>query len=279
MKKIFPGDRQHKKSVVEFFDRKGFYIILIVLIVIVGTTAVILSTQNINPMVPGPEAEDYIPDKIIPDDEVAEGEAEGTESSINDSTDKDTKAASGITGTDTVKDVPPEDTGTAKSASDTTTAANTGAKKSTAPKPTPTPEAKPQTFIMPVFGQVSLEYAMNRLIYSKTLEEWRTHSGIDIACEKGSPVKVVADGVVIEVKNDPRFGITVIVEHPGAIRSIYCNLASDDVVVPNQKVKQGEIIGSVGSSAMFEIAEEPHLHFEVMKNETIEDPALYLPKS
>ncbi len=266
MKKIFPGDRQHKKSVAEFFDRKGFYIILIVLIVIVGTTAVILSTQNINPMVPGPEADDYIPDKIIPDDEVAEGEQEGTESSINDSSEKDARATSVNTGSDTVKDVP-------------TIASDTGANKSTAPKATPTPAPKPQAFIMPVFGQVSLEYAMNRLVYSKTLEEWRTHSGMDIACEKGTPVKVVADGVVLEVKNDPRYGITVIVEHPGAIRSIYCNLASDDVVVPNQKVKQGEIIGSVGNSAMFEVAEQPHLHFEIMKKDTIEDPALYLPKS
>jgi len=50
---------------------------------------------------------------------------------------------------------------------------------------------------------VTFEYAMDRLVYSKTLDEWRAHSGVDLRADRGTPVKVVADGVVTEVKTIP----------------------------------------------------------------------------
>jgi len=73
-----------------------------------------------------------------------------------------------------------------------------------------TESGKKVTFVMPVYGEVTFEYAMDRLVYSKTLDEWRAHSGVDLRADRGTPVKVVADGVVTEVKNDPRFGVTVL---------------------------------------------------------------------
>ena len=59
---------------------------------------------------------------------------------------------------------------------------------------------------------------------------------------------------------------------------MYANLASPDMVLPNQIVEQGDSIGSVGDTAVFEIALEPHLHFEVLKNDELVDPKLYLPE-
>ena len=93
-----------------------------------------------------------------------------------------------------------------------------------------------ETFAMPVFGEVTLEYAMEQLVYSKTLEEWRAHSGIDLRADWGTPVKVVADGIVAEIKNDPRFGVTVVVEHGSGLKTLYkpCRWRMG---VPNQKVK------------------------------------------
>ncbi len=138
---------------------------------------------------------------------------------------------------------------------------------------------KQQSFQMPVIGEISLEYAMDKLVYSKTLEEWRAHAGVDIASDRGTPVRAVADGVISDVRNDSYYGITVVIDHGNDLKSLYRNLASDETVVVNQKVKQGEVVGSIGNTAMDESAEQPHLHFEVLKKDISVDPMTYLPKS
>lgn len=139
--------------------------------------------------------------------------------------------------------------------------------------------AKIQKFIMPVMGSVTFEYAKDKMVYSKTLEEWRTHSGIDIGGTKGANVKAVSDGIVSEIKTDPRYGNIVVIDHLNGIKTLYANLTSCDNVNPNQRIKQGEILGTIGDSASFESDEQSHLHFEVFKNNNIVNPLDYLPKN
>ena len=119
-------------------------------------------------------------------------------------------------------------------------------------------KSEPETFIMPVFGEITFDYAMDRLVYSKTLDEWRTHRGIDISSSMGTPVKAVADGVVTQIKHDPRFGITIVIEHKSGLKTVYCNLANDSMVVPT-KVRQ-ESNKQHWRHRTFEIAEPAHLH-------------------
>ncbi|HHV96763.1 MAG TPA: M23 family metallopeptidase [Clostridiaceae bacterium] len=138
-------------------------------------------------------------------------------------------------------------------------------------------ESEEVDFIMPVYGSIIYDYSMDKLAYSVTLNDWRTHNGLDIAVARGTPVKAVADGVVIGVYEDPKMGFTVIIDHENGLKTVYSNLASGDIVVPNQIVTQGETIGSVGNTALYEIALEPHLHFEVLKDDEHVDPKLYLP--
>lgn len=135
------------------------------------------------------------------------------------------------------------------------------------------------TFIMPVTGNIILDYSMDKLVYSKTLEEWRTHSGIDIASPRGTVVLAVSDGTITEIKKDPRYGITIVIEHDNGFKSIYANLATDDMVSPNQKVKAGDKVSCIGNTAIFESAEEAHLHFELYKDNKLVDPNKYLPVS
>ncbi len=134
-------------------------------------------------------------------------------------------------------------------------------------------------FIMPVEGKILMDYAMDRLIYSKTLDEWRTHSGIDISAPRGEAVKAVADGYVKEIKNDPCYGVTITIDHENGYKSIYSNLASGSMVSTNQKVKAGDPISSVGNTAIFECMDPPHLHFEMYKNDKLIDPKSVLPIS
>ena len=132
------------------------------------------------------------------------------------------------------------------------------------------------SFQMPVEGEITKKYARDNLVYSNTLEEWTTHLGIDIKAEKTSVVKASEAGTVKSIKNDPRYGLTIVIEHNKQYQTVYSNLLSSEFVVEGEKVEKGQSIGTVGNTAAFEIADEPHLHFEILKDSIQEDPTIYL---
>lgn len=132
------------------------------------------------------------------------------------------------------------------------------------------------TFCKPVEGEIMAEFAKDTLIYSNTLQEWVTHNGIDIKADKTTIVKASAEGTIKSIKNDPRYGITVVIEHVNGYSSVYSNLLTAEFVKEGEKVKQGQTIGTVGNTATFEIADESHLHFEILKDNQYVDPDLYL---
>lgn len=131
-------------------------------------------------------------------------------------------------------------------------------------------------FVKPVDGEIVKEFAKDNLLYSETLQEWTTHLGIDIKAEKTTVVKAAEAGVVKSIKNDPRYGLTIVIEHNDEYQTIYSNLLSSEFVVEGEKVEKGQSIGTVGNTAPFESADEPHLHFEILKNSVQVDPNIYL---
>lgn len=138
-------------------------------------------------------------------------------------------------------------------------------------------ETVPETkFIFPVEGEVIKEFAKDSLIYSETLEEWLTHNGIDIKAERSTVVKAVASGTVKSIKNDPRYGLTVTIEHSDGYTSSYSSLLTAEFVKEGEEVTQGQTIGTVGNSAVFEVAEDNHLHFELLKDGSNINPEMYL---
>lgn len=139
-----------------------------------------------------------------------------------------------------------------------------------------TTEKKDPTFTKPVEGEVIKLYGKEKLIYSNTLKEWTTHLGIDIKADKTTVVKASADGVVKSIKNDPRYGLTIVLEHQNGFSSVYSNLLTAEFVVVGENVKAGQTLGTVGNSATFEILDEPHLHFEILKDGGAVDPEMYL---
>ena len=137
-------------------------------------------------------------------------------------------------------------------------------------------EEKEPEFTKPVQGEVVKDFAKDTLIYSETLKEWITHMGIDIKADKTTVVKSAEAGTIKSIKNDPRYGITVVIEHTKGYTTIYSNLLTAEFVKEGEKVSQGQTIGTVGNTATFEIADEPHLHFEILKDGEYVDPNLYL---
>lgn len=135
---------------------------------------------------------------------------------------------------------------------------------------------KELVFAYPVEGTIVKDYAMDELMYSETLNEWTVHQGLDIKADRTTVVKAAEEGTVVAIKNDPRYGLTVIIEHQDGYKTIYSNLLTTEFVAEDEKVEKGQSIGTVGNSAVFEIADEPHLHFEMLKNGEYVDPKLYL---
>ena len=131
-------------------------------------------------------------------------------------------------------------------------------------------------FKPPVAGKIQTEYSMDKLIFSPTFNEWRTHSGVDIAAPRGEVVRAVGNGTIAEIKNDPRYGFTIVIDHNNGYKSVYSNLASDQTMQVGQEVKLGDPIGAVGATAIFESAEPTHLHFELYKENKLVDPATYI---
>ena len=131
-------------------------------------------------------------------------------------------------------------------------------------------------FDRPVEGEVVRDFAVDNLIYSDTLQEWTTHTGIDIKAEKTTVVKSAESGTVKTIKNDPRYGLTIIIEHANGFQTVYSNLLTSEFVVEGEKVEKGQSLGTVGNTAAFEIVDEPHLHFEIIKDNVQVDPNIYL---
>ena len=132
------------------------------------------------------------------------------------------------------------------------------------------------TFVSPISGTIIRDFAKDSLVYSDTLKEWITHKGIDIKADKTSVVSAVADGKVYAIKNDPRYGLTVIINHNNGFQSVYSNLLTAEFVVEGEEIKSGQSIGTVGNSASFEILDDYHLHFELLQNNEYLDPNIYI---
>lgn len=135
-------------------------------------------------------------------------------------------------------------------------------------------ENKPLTFISPVSGRVMTEHSLTVPVFSNTLEEWRVHAGIDISTEEAASVFAAADGTVSEISTHPRFGYTVKINHSNGVTTVYSNLSSlDEITVKvGDTVKCGDKIATVGDSAVYELADDPHLHFEAIQNNEKIDP-------
>jgi len=137
-------------------------------------------------------------------------------------------------------------------------------------------EIKEPVFERPVEGEIIKKFAKDTLVYSETLDEWVVHNGIDIKADKTTVVKAAEKGTVKAIKNDPRYGLTIVIQHDMDYTTVYSNLLTSEFVVEGEKVEKGQSIGTVGNTGAFEIADEPHLHFEMQKAGEAIDPINYI---
>ncbi len=129
--------------------------------------------------------------------------------------------------------------------------------------------------MMPVSGEIINEYSGSKPVKSKTMGDWRVHSGIDIKCSTATDIKVPYSGKVISLTNNKLTGNTVSIDHGnGYVSTIY---SVDNISAGvGTELKQGEILGTVGNNAPLEAAEDTHIHFELKKDGIYVNPMDYI---
>jgi murein DD-endopeptidase MepM/ murein hydrolase activator NlpD len=98
------------------------------------------------------------------------------------------------------------------------------------------------------------------------------HSGVDISAPSGTRVECSSDGIILEAGVQSGYGNTIVVDHGFGMTTKYGHLSKIFVVV-GQEVKRGQVIGAVGMTGR---ATGPHLHYEVIVNDTPVNPMKYL---
>lgn len=137
-------------------------------------------------------------------------------------------------------------------------------------------DIKTQPNIMPVNGDIIKPFSGGELVKDETLGVWRTHDGVDIKADVGTPVKAMNKGVVSEVKEDPLWGCCVIIDHGSGITGYYYSLSKALNVAAGDKVNAGQVIGTVGDTAECEAAELSHLHFGLKRDNSWIDPLEFI---
>lgn len=138
-------------------------------------------------------------------------------------------------------------------------------KKPAEPEKPDKPEAKTPVFVAPVVGTIMTEHSLTVPVFSDTLHEWRVHTGIDIATKENAEIYAAADGTVSAIYKDEKYGMTVEITHTPDFKTVYSNLSETlpEEISVGAEVKSGDLIATVGDTALFEIAGEPHLHFGI----------------
>ena len=131
-------------------------------------------------------------------------------------------------------------------------------------------------FVMPVanvtLGQTA---ALDRLVWNRTLLQWRTFNGVDFLGQTGTEVRAIMDGTVTNVQNTIMDGTVVTISHGGGLVSEYMAMSSASVQI-GQAVRAGDAIGAMGTS-MVNSAAGSHLHLQMRQNGNLVDPLTFLP--
>ena len=138
-------------------------------------------------------------------------------------------------------------------------------------------EDKLPSFVLPVKGSILKKHDATLQVYSLTMGDYRVHLGIDVVTTENAPVYAAADGKIEKIWEDVKMGYCIAVKHSGDCVTVYKNLGETlpEGISEGVSVRSGQLIATVGNSAMVEIAEEPHLHFEMTVGGLAVDPLEY----
>ncbi len=120
--------------------------------------------------------------------------------------------------------------------------------------------------------EVLRKYSADMPSYSKTLDVWEIHKGLDIAAEDGAEIKSILDGTVESVYSDERYGTSIELSYAEGLKVIYSGIKENVSLEKGDTVKQGDCIGYVGNTTNVENEDKTHIHIEAYKNDKAINP-------
>ncbi len=127
-------------------------------------------------------------------------------------------------------------------------------------------------YTQPVEAAVAQVFSQGKLVKNDTLDDWRTHNGVDYAADEGTPVLAVLGGEISRVEKDSLWGNVVEQKLDSGYVAIYAGLKDLPDLTIGQRVETGDVVGSVGNSSVIEKTQGAHLHFEVRSGNEYVDP-------
>lgn len=236
----------------DFFEDKGFYIILFLCVAAIGISGYVLFFTPQSPAAETIDTAVYEP-TILPEDYAP---VLGNENSIPIEPSPDTAQT---------PDAPEEDT-EAGQPDRNTASVNDGEPAEAVAQPSA------PVFVRPVAGELSVPFSDEELVYQETFGDWRTHMGADYSAQLGDRVYAITDGTVQEVYADALNGQCVVLEHAEGLTTVYMGLGDKVKVKQGQTVKAGDVLGVVDDSNIAEGAQGAHLHVEALRNGEHIDP-------
>jgi murein DD-endopeptidase MepM/ murein hydrolase activator NlpD len=278
LKKVF-----NKKRLIVLMDKFGFYLILLICLGIIGVTAILTRGGRGNQPITG---EEQSPPNVRMEDEALDNASENDidiiitdisdEESAPANTAEELEAGAKDTPKEDYKEPPSQTEDDAENSKDNPEDTGKKTEEEDVPASATDQSGSLIEMAMPVNGQLIRPYSAEELVYSPTLKEWTTHTGIDIAGPLGGEVRAALDGVVDSIVEDPLKGIVIILAHDNDLKTVYTGLSTDDMIRVGQQIRKGQVISGIGRTAAFEILDDPHLHFEVLLNGKRQDPMNYL---
>lgn len=283
------------KNMMSFFRKNGFYVMALVLIAgilaISGIAGYVSGQSERNQAENAAEFKDRAAGTASNEAKLAESEAAVADEMTGYNADLVQKILSMIeNGTLALEDFEEEGSmnGTAEaSAKDAAAAENESAEVAEDEPEADTEEAEMAGNVLnagyssenamswPVWGEVIMDYSMDKTIYYPTLQEYKCNPSILIQSEEGTDVAAAFSGTVADVYHDAQLGTVVEMSLGNGYEAYYGQLENVDVAV-GDTVRQGQIIGTVSTPTRFYSIEGSHLNFRVTRDGEPVDPLDYL---
>ncbi len=130
---------------------------------------------------------------------------------------------------------------------------------------------EPVIFYSPISLSIGADYSMGVPVFSATMNDYRTHNGVDFKGVKGENVRTTGRGTVVSVEKSAVWGNTVSIDHGNGIVSTISGLADEALISVGAELSEGTVIGVVGDIPI-EGADEAHVHLEMRLNGELVDP-------